>query len=357
MINPKLEILNPKQTLNYNYSNFQTARFGIWGFGICDLFRIFPSLAYFKAGFRLSGTSLVFSVLTVCLFLNGCSEKPLYKDTRIALGTYVEVTSPDQRSPKIVFDELRRIENLLSKYNADSEVSRLNQSGKSKVSPETFYVISRAKEFWQSSNGAFDITVAPLLEIWGFKDKQFRLPKDNEIKEALKRVGSDKIILHSNEFVIEFNTPGVQVDLGAIAKGFAVDCAVRKLKEAGVKSCLINAGGDIYCLGNKSGSAWRVGIQDSQGSGVLEYLKLSDSAVATSGDYEQYFDLEGKRYSHIFDPRTGYPASSGVHSVTVIATDCLTADSLATAVFVLGKGSGERLAKKYPGVKIKFDHE
>jgi thiamine biosynthesis lipoprotein len=289
----------------------------------------------------------------ICVLLAGCQDNRLYKDTRLALGTYIEVISPDKRAAKIVFDEISRIENLLSKYKPDSEVSRLNKIGKVKVSPETFYVIKKAKEFCKLSDGAFDITVAPLMDIWGFTDKQYRVPNEQEIKDALKLTGSDKIILHEEDNVIEFSVPGMKIDLGGIAKGYAMDCAVRKLKENNITSCLISAG-QVYALGDKFGAPWKIAIKNARGDDFSGYMELKDKSVATSGDYEQYFTQGNKRYSHIMDPRTGSPADSGITSVTVIAQDALTADALSTAIFVLGKIDGEKLTDKISGVTTKI---
>jgi len=288
------------------------------------------------------------------LFLSGCQNQALYKDNRIAMGTFLEVISPDKRAPGIVFVEIQRIENLLSKYNRDSEVYRLNKLGKLKVSPDTFYVIKKSVEFWRSSDGAFDITVAPLVDLWGFTEKKYNLPKDAEIKSALALVGSDKIILHEENNVVEFKTPGMRIDLGAIAKGYALDLAVEKLKAANINSCLINLGGQIYCLGDRFGLPWRVAIRSPRQKEFAGYLKLKDRAVATSGDYEQYFSKGNKRYCHILNPKTGYPASGGIVSVTIIASDGLTADALATAIFVLGKVKGEAILRQFPGTEARI---
>jgi thiamine biosynthesis lipoprotein len=289
-------------------------------------------------------------------FLCGCQshKQELYKDRRIAMGTFVEVISPYREASGIVFSEIKRIEDLLSKYNPDSEVSRLNKGGEIKASPETFYVIKKAKEFWQASYGAFDITVGPLVDLWGFTEKEYFMPTKEEITKVLGSIGSDKIILNDSDNVVKFMASGMKIDLGAIAKGFAVDCAVKKLKESGIKSCLINAGGQIYCLGEKFNRPWQVAVKNPRSRGFADYLELKDQAVATSGDYEQYFIKNNKRYSHIFNPRTGFPADSGVISVTVIATDGLTADALATAIFVLGKEKGLALADKFPNVKVEI---
>jgi thiamine biosynthesis lipoprotein len=270
------------------------------------------------------------------------------------MGTFVEVTSPYKEALDIVFKEFQRIENLLSKYNPDSEVSRLNKFGKLRVSPETFYVIKKSQEFYQQTNGAFDITVASLVDLWGFTDKKYTLPDKEDIKKTLEFVGSDKIILHEENNLVEFKTPGMKIDLGAIAKGYALDCAIKKLKENNLKSCLINAGGQISALGDKFGKPWRIAIRDPRTNDFKGYLEVKDKSVATSGDYEQYFVKDNQRYSHIFNPKTGYPADSDVISVTVIAQDGLTADALSTAIFVLGKERGEGLVKKFPDVEIKI---
>ena len=302
--------------------------------------------------YRQVGMALCF-VLILC----GCQSHQghqFYVNSRIMMGTIVEVTSPDKRAAGIVFSEIKRIEDLLSKYKEDSEVSKLNKLGKSVASPETFFIVKKAKEFSTLSSGAFDVTVAPLVDLWGFTNRNFTVPADEKIKNILNLIGSDKILLHNSDNVIEFKFSGMKIDLGAIAKGYALDCAVKKLKEKGIKSCLINAGGQVYCLGKRFGRPWRVAIRDPRGKGVGSLLELADQSVATSGDYEQYFMKNNKRYGHILDPKTGYPADSGVIAVTVIAPDGLTADALSTAIFVLGKVKGEELAKRFKGVEVKI---
>ncbi|MDI6758945.1 MAG: FAD:protein FMN transferase [Candidatus Omnitrophota bacterium] len=299
-----------------------------------------------------SPTSLVNEVS--CRRLLTRQNHQFYKDTQAIMGTFVEVISPEEKAKDIVFTEIKRIENLLSKYKADSEISKLNEFGALKVSPETFYVIEKAKEFSLASAGAFDVTVGPLLDLWGFRDKNYTVPKEEDIKLALSKVGSDKIILNKKNNVVEFKVTGMKIDLGAIAAGFAVDCAIDKLKKAQIKSCLINAGGDIYCLGEKEGRPWKVAIQNPFKSRQFnrKTLLLKNQAVTTSGNYEQFFLKNKKRYSHIFNPKTGEPSSSGLASVSVIAPDCLTADALATSIFALGKAKGDTLAKKFSGVKV-----
>ncbi len=186
----------------------------------------------------------LFAAAGYILFIGiyGCAEKKLFRETRVALGTYVEVISLDKRAGEVVFKELSRIEALLSKYNPDSEVSRLNRSGSLKVSPETFKIIKRSVEISKATHGAFDITVGPLVDIWGFTEHKFRVPRQEEIKQALRLVGWEKLVLIEQESVIKFKFPGMKIDLGGIAKGYAIDCAVEKLKKAGISDCLMIVG-------------------------------------------------------------------------------------------------------------------
>ncbi|MCM8781167.1 MAG: FAD:protein FMN transferase [Candidatus Omnitrophica bacterium] len=300
---------------------------------------------------------LIFNIcwlLVNILCLYGCKDGQLYRETRLLMGTYVEVVSPEKRAIPIAFEEIKKIENLLSKYKEDSEIARLNKYGSLKVSPQTLDVLKIAKNFWLVTDGAFDITVGPLVKLWGFMDRKYHLPEQDEISKALDFVGMDKISINEKENMVKLKNLGMQIDLGGIAKGYAVDSAVKRLRENGIKSCLINAGGDIYCLGDNFGSPWRVAIQHPDREGFLDYLYLKDRAVATSGNYEQYFIKADKRYTHIFNPKTGYPVDLDISSVTVIASDCTTADALATAIFVLGKDKGRKLLEKFPDVEVRI---
>jgi thiamine biosynthesis lipoprotein len=290
----------------------------------------------------------LFCVFLAVYILFGCSQKTYYKHSEFFMGTIIEITCPDKNAINIAFAEIKRIEKILSKFIPDSEVSRLNKIGKLKVSPDLLYVLKKAKEFYISSDGGFDITVAPLVDIWKDAIKNNKLPSEEQIKKAKKLVGFNNIYIDEKNSTVTFLKKGVKIDLGAIAKGYAVDQAIKKIKKLGIKSCLIDAGGDIYCLGDKYDEPWQIGIQHPRRKGkLIDILKLKNKAVATSGDYEQMFVIENKRYHHIIDPNTGYPAKKGVISVTVIAPYCLNADALATAIFVLGKKKGQNLANYY----------
>lgn len=282
--------------------------------------------------------------------------KKLYRDNRLLMGTFWEVTCADKQASAIVFSEASRIEQLLSKYIFQSEVSRLNRQGKLKVSAETFYIIKKSQEFYFLTQGAFDITVAPLVDLWGFSNQKFQVPEAEKIRAVLKLVGSDKIILHEKDNVVEFTIPGMQIDLGAIAKGFALDCAVKKLKENKINSCLINAGGQIYALGDNFGQSWKIAIRGAQADKIetAGTLKLINKSASTSGNYEQFFLKNGRRYCHILDPRTGYPAQTQITSVTVLADQGLVADALSTSIFVLGEKNLEAIEKEFPEILIKI---
>jgi len=324
----KSQITNPKSQTNskLQYSNSKLS-LGQWNFGHWSFFG--------------------FWCLVLGILISGCQpEKPLHKERRLGMGTFVDVLAENKKAAEIVFKEIGRIEALLSKYYSESEVARLNEAGELKVSDETFHVIKKAVEFWKASGGAFDITVGPLMDLWGFTRGEFIVPSREQIAEVLKRVGSNKIHLNETDNVIKFLNSGMKIDLGGIGKGYAVDCAVNKLKESNIDSCLINLGGTIYGIGKKRHKLWKVAVQNPDRPGIVDYLEVTNQCVATSGDYEQG--------GHIMNPRTGSPAKAGLRSVTVIAPDCLTADALSTAIFVLGKEKGEAMLKEFPGVQARL---
>jgi len=300
-------------------------------------------------------TTLATCYLLLATLLLGCQQPQLYKRSQLLIGTTIEVTSIDSRAPEIVFARIKEIEKVFSKFDPDSQIYQLNKLGALQVSKEVIDLIKKAKFFNQISEGAFDISVGPLVDIWKQAIKTQKLPAQSQIDKARKLAGMDKITIEEKNSTIRFKRKGMNIDLGAIAKGYAVDVAIEALKKAGIKDALVSAGGDMYCLGTKVGEPWNIGIQHPRKPyEVIGYLKLANKAVATSGDYEQFFILDNKRYSHIIDPKTGYPADKKVISVTVMAPDCLTADALATSIMVLGKEKGGELAKKFKDVEVRI---
>ena len=287
------------------------------------------------------------------LFLCGCA-KPLHKDTFIIAGTYLEIISGDSRASQIVHDEFKRLDKIFNFYDKDSELSRLNNTYNApvKVSSELIEVLKLSKQLNEMTDGAFDVSCGSLYNFWKELIKKGNikeLPSKETINGILENCGIDKIKINTVDSTVTIERKGLKIDLGAIAEGYMVDKAVIALKNKGISSALINAGGDIYCLGANNKNPWRVGIKNpSEIQGIIENEDLVDEAVTTSGNYEQFFDFEGRRYSHIVDPRTGFPVATGVISVSVVSKNCTTADGLATAFFVDGIEGLNKFLSKYP---------
>lgn len=281
------------------------------------------------------------------------------------MGTFVEITCQDKQAMNEAFLEIKKIEAIANNFNPSSEISKLNLEGGINTSPDLFLMVKESLKYFTLSNGAFDITVAPMVSVWKQKIEEAQnptipvsLPSSKEIQLKLSLIGSEKISVDENTLTIAFTRAGMSIDLGAIAKGYAVDKAIARLKELGIRSCLVNAGGNMYCLGKKRNRKWRIGIRHPRNQEkILYYLDLENQAVATSGDYEQFFVLEGKRYSHIINPKTGYPVNNGIVSVTIITDNATRADALSTAVFVLGKEKGLGLAKRMSNTDVRIIEE
>ncbi|MCP4652248.1 MAG: FAD:protein FMN transferase [Candidatus Omnitrophica bacterium] len=298
-------------------------------------------------------------VLLFCI-CNGCSQS-LHKNKFVISGTYLEVISPYSQAASIVHKEFKRLNKVFNIYDIDSEISRLNRTYNQpvKVSNELIELIKLSKEVNRISDGAFDISCGVLFNFWksiiknGSIDK---FPTTEEIDKLKELCGMQYIDINEDNQTITITKEGLKIDLGAIAKGYMVDSAVEILTHNNIDSALINAGGDIYCLGKNGSRSWQVGLKDPSGlSGIIEQEAIVDEAVATSGNYEQFFEYEGVEFSHLIDPRTGFPVKHSASSVTVISKNCTTADSLATAFFVLGTdGVSEFLSKNRSTMRIYF---
>jgi len=210
-------------------------------------------------------------------------------------------------------------------------------------SPPVIFLYKKAMAIYRNSQGCFDITVGPLSRLWGFRDSPYRIPAPLEIEHALENVGMDKIIFKSETLFLK---PGMELDWGAIAKGFGIDLVARSLIQLDIEHGFINAGGDLYCWGkNPDHKPWRIGIKHPRKEGVFAILFLSNTGAATTGDYQRFFIHEGIRYHHVFDPKSGYPAV-GKQSVTVVGPEALICDALSTALFV--SGQPEKILEKFP---------
>ena len=317
----------------------------------------------------------VISLFVLGSVLSGCG-KDKCSTSFTAMDTYMEITA--YTSDESVLDEAKqevlRLECLLSVTDEGSETYAINHAdGKSvEVSDETYEILSLALELAEETDGALDPTIYPLVEAWGFTTGDYRVPGEDEKQTLLGLVDYTKVKMsvgssseanlgennlgkddlgvdNSNEIdlsesdldesVFSVTLPiGMELDLGAIAKGYAADAVCALLENAGVESALLYLGGNIQTIGTKpDGSAWRIGIQAPESSEYIGILSVSDAAVVTSGGYERYFTGDdGKTYWHIIDPATGYPADSGLLSVTIIADSGAYADALSTALFVMG---------------------
>jgi len=250
---------------------------------------------------------------------------------------------------------LLRLESILSRFMPGSEVSMINQyagKGYVNISSETFEVLSCASRLSEISEGLFDITVGPLVDLWRY-NHSFQVPEDEEIRHALSLVNYRDLMLNPEEQSASLRRPEQSIDLGGIGKGYISDCLVKTLQNYGVVSAFVNIGGNVSTLGNKpDGSYWSVGIRHPRYSGCLiGAVKVTGQAVVTSGDYERYFvDGTGKRRHHIINPTTGYPVESGLISVTVVAESAMVADGLSTSIFAAGMDKGLGYLTRFPGV-------
>jgi thiamine biosynthesis lipoprotein len=298
------------------------------------------------------GIVIILVVLFTLLAIQRQKVQPL-KRSQMIMGTMVEITviPPHDEAIKAAFEEIQKVDTLMSIYKENSEISILNREGKNHLSIETLQVIREAINFSKITGGAFDITCKPLINLWKKAKKEKVIPSPEETKKALSLVGYEKILLEGE--MARFKQKGMQIDLGGIAKGYAVDRAIEALRKNGIRRALINAGGDLYALGNGPGDEkWKVGIQDPREEGkLLGIIKVKDVGVATSGDYRRYFTIEGKRFSHIVNPKTGQTVQDVPMSVTVIAPDATTTDALATGIFVLGPQAGMKLIDSLPQVE------
>jgi thiamine biosynthesis lipoprotein len=274
------------------------------------------------------------------------------------MGTIVEIIligdnqKKAEKSALQAFQEIRRIEQLMSPTIEKSDVFLINQFAGRKwvrVSPETFYVIKKSIEISEQSDGGFDITVGPLIKLWQKAREKEHPPSEEDLRKTLDLVSFRNIMISPDEKIL-LKKDGMSIDLGGIAKGYAVDRAFDILRGLGYRNLIVNAGGDLRVGGMKFGQPWFIGIQNPRNSEkVMAKIPLTEGAIATSGDYEKYFIYQGKRYHHILNPKDGLPVW-GCQSVTVLCEEGILADAMATAVFVLGPEKGFSLCQRTKGI-------
>ena len=236
-------------------------------------------------------------------------------------------------------DKINELDEMLSTGKETSEVSRLNRSGEAVLSPTVANLVKRSLDIYKKTDGLFDITIYPLMELWGFPTKNYKVPSEKEIEEKLKLVGSDKIDFNEETRKISFKNKGMEIDFGGIGKGYITDELVKILTDEKVESAIINLGGNVFGFRKKpDGSLWNIAIRDpNEPDKYMAAIRLEDSAVITSGGYERYFEENGIIYHHILDPRTGKPSESGLKSVSIISKDGTLADALSTSLFIMGE--------------------
>lgn len=293
--------------------------------------------------------------------LTGCSapaeemQQPVERSL-FAMNTYMTFTAYGEDAQAALQEAeecIQQVEGLWSVTDKDSEIYQANHSGGQPVtvSEETAEIISFALEMAQRTGGALDPTIYPVLTAWGFTTDSKQVPSQQQIAQLLEQVGYDRIQINGSELTVP---DGMELDLGAVGKGYTADLVTEILRRHGVTSALISLGGNIQAIGSRpDGSDWRLGIRAPWESGNLGVLTVSDAAVVTSGGYENYFDDEqGNIYWHILDPSTGYPADSGLQSVTIVGREGRMCDALSTALFVMGAQSAEQYWRENGGFEM-----
>lgn len=283
-------------------------------------------------------------LLVAALMLAGCSAQTSAEESSqsrevYAMDTVMTLEACGQNADAALDEavaEIERLDALWSIASSDGEIAQLNAEKKITASADTLALLTCAKEISAATDGLFSTTIAPLMEAWGFTSGNYRVPDEAELSALLAHVDDEEIAISDSTVTIPADA---KVDLGGIAKGFTSARVMEIFRENGIKNGILSLGGNVQALGTKpDGSLWRVGLQDPADERALfATLELADKAVITSGAYERNFEQNGITYHHIIDPRTGYPAESGLSSVTIVSDDGTLADGLSTALFIMGK--------------------
>ncbi|MBI5642317.1 MAG: FAD:protein FMN transferase [Deltaproteobacteria bacterium] len=298
----------------------------------------------------------VLIIVAIPFYLKKNKESVTY--SKALMGTVVQITLMEgdkgsfDTAAKAAFDEIKRLEEVFSSYKPDSDVSRINRNAGSlvEVSPELITVLKAALQAAELSDGAFDPTVGILGKVWGYSGEKGHVPSKKELAPYLLLVDYREIAVDGASSKAGLKKKGMALNLGGVAKGYIVKRAVEVLKKNGVERGLIHAGGDIVVFQKNEKMPFTIGIQHPREKRLLGEALVYNGAIATSGDYERFFEKDGKRYHHILDPKIGFPAMRS-RSATVIAGDATIADALSTAVFVMGSETGMALIERLPDVE------
>ncbi|MFK7816194.1 MAG: FAD:protein FMN transferase [Gammaproteobacteria bacterium] len=291
-------------------------------------------------------------ILSLSLSAEWQTEDAAIMGTTIRVEVWHKEASVRQQGIDKVLEEMDRVNRLMSPYIEQSQLSKINKyahEGPVEVDRDLFELIEKSQEFSQLTNGSFDITYASVGHLFDYRNEV--KPTEEEIAAAKLLIDYRNIVLNPEQKTVSFLKQGVKIDLGGIAKGFAVDRSIRHLRDVGIQHALVSAGGDTRLLGDRNGRAWLVGIRDPDDTEeVIVMLPLQDEALSTSGDYERFFIEDGKKYHHIIHPTTGYSASK-VRSASILASDSTTTDALSTSIFIMGASNGLELIDSLDGVE------
>ncbi|PKP20865.1 MAG: thiamine biosynthesis protein ApbE [Bacteroidetes bacterium HGW-Bacteroidetes-20] len=308
-------------------------------------------------------SKIVALIIVSILLLNSCSKVQIHNFQGSSLGTYYSITYIGAENTQLqssVDSILEGISHQFSIFDTTSIIYRINKGDSLPLTDDMKFVFEVSQKVSSITDGAFDITVAPIVNLWGFGKEKRTNVEQWEIDSVMQFVGFHKIKLQ-NSYVIK-NDPRIQLNFNAIAKGFAVDKVAQYIASLGYANCIVDIGGEVVALGTKDGQQWQVGIQtptnEADGAIDSQYaFPMKNKAVATSGNYRNYLEKEGKRYSHIISPKTGNPEKSTLLSVSVIAKDCVTADAYATAFMVLGMEKSLEIVKNNPSLAVYFIYD
>ncbi len=303
----------------------------------------------------------ILMIVTAILIWNNFKLKEYHKqefllDTVVSIKVYSKHPKEDINQ---AFLQMRKLDRRLSRYRKGSIIEEINQNaGKNwvGVDDELLNILQQVNKYYKLTAGVLDVTVAPLIDLWGFSTEKPQLPTEFKIGQALDLIDYNDLLIDYKKKRVKLKRRGMKLDLGAVAKGYIVDRIVGYLKKAGVEHAIINAGGNVAVIGTKpDGKDWVIGIKnpDFATKGADEFIKVvevNDKSVVTSGDYERYFIQDGKKYHHILNPYTGYPARK-VRSVTIITNSSLVGDILSTAIFILGDKKGRELINELEDVE------
>lgn len=305
----------------------------------------------------------IIASMLILIFITGTKKTKFSVKEFYAMGTIMQLKAYGKKSQKAIEEAVKRIdeiENKMSAFKSESEVSKINNNAglkTEKVSEDTFYVIKKAKRYCSLSEGAFDVTIRPIVDLWKIGSEKARLPEKREIADKLKLVNYKDILINEEESSAALKNKNQKIDLGGIAKGYAADQVKKVFLQNDINSAIINLGGNIFVLGSKEdGKAWTVGIQDplKYRGEFVGIVSAVNKSVVTSGNYERYFEVEGKRYHHILDPRTGYPSESDIISVSVISNMSIDGDGLSTGLYIMGCKKAFSLVEALEGVDAVF---